>query len=138
MHQLFQNLLCNAVKFVRPGVQPHIKIESSVISVSDLETPPINPRFSHYHKITVTDNGIGFDPRYASEIFVVFKRLHSYHEIEGSGIGLSICKKIVERHSGFISANSTLGEGSVFTVVLPVYEAVHTAVPTAASTVVTA
>ncbi|MGN6165793.1 MAG: sensor histidine kinase, partial [Flavisolibacter sp.] len=68
----------------------------------------------------VQDNGIGFDPKFVNEIFVVFKRLHSYHEFEGSGVGLSICKKIIERHSGFITAESKIGVGSKFIIDLPV------------------
>jgi light-regulated signal transduction histidine kinase (bacteriophytochrome) len=72
-----------------------------------------------FYKITVSDNGIGFDPKYADEIFVVFKRLHSYHEYEGSGVGLSICKKIMEKHHGIISAQSIPGKGSSFTIGLP-------------------
>jgi light-regulated signal transduction histidine kinase (bacteriophytochrome) len=72
-----------------------------------------------YYKIEVSDNGIGFDDKYADEIFMVFKRLHSYHEFEGTGMGLSICKKIIEKHNGFITANGKIGEGSVFTVGLP-------------------
>ena len=70
-------------------------------------------------RLIVEDNGIGFDPKFVNEIFVVFKRLHSYHEFEGSGVGLSICKKIIERHNGFISASSTPGEGAKFMIDLP-------------------
>ena len=72
-----------------------------------------------FYKISVTDNGIGFDPKYAEEIFMVFKRLHSYHEFEGTGVGLSICKKIIEKHNGFIRAESKMNEGSVFWFALP-------------------
>ena len=72
-----------------------------------------------YYKITVSDNGIGFDQKYTDEIFMVFKRLHSYHEFEGTGVGLSICKKIIEKHNGFIKAESSLNEGSSFIIYLP-------------------
>ena len=65
------------------------------------------------------DNGIGFDPKFADDIFVVFKRLHSYHEFQGTGIGLSICKKIVETHKGSIRAESVPQEGSTFIITLP-------------------
>ncbi|MBC7587646.1 MAG: hypothetical protein H7178_04730 [Chitinophagaceae bacterium] len=71
------------------------------------------------YNIFVKENDIGLDPKYAEDIFVVFKRLHSYHEIAGSGIGLSICKKIVEKHSGTISAKSTLNEDAAFMINLP-------------------
>ena len=67
----------------------------------------------------IRDNGIGFDPKFAEDIFVVFKRLHSYHQIEGTGIGLSICKKIVELHRGEIRAESVPGKGSMFVISLP-------------------
>jgi len=67
----------------------------------------------------IRDNGIGFEQKFAEDIFVVFKRLHSYHQIEGTGIGLSICKKIVEMHQGEISAESSPGKGSTFVISLP-------------------
>ena len=73
----------------------------------------------NFYKITVRDNGIGFDDKYAEDIFRVFKRLHSYHEFEGTGVGLSICKKIVEKHNGFIRAESKIDEGSTFIIGLP-------------------
>jgi light-regulated signal transduction histidine kinase (bacteriophytochrome) len=68
------------------------------------------------------DNGIGFDPKYAEDIFMVFKRLHSYHEFQGSGVGLSICKKIIEKHNAIISAESKPGVGSSFIIDLPMVE----------------
>ena len=73
----------------------------------------------NYYKISISDNGIGFDAKYADEIFQVFKRLHSYHQFEGTGVGLSICKKIVDKHHGFITAHSKINEGSVFVFYLP-------------------
>ncbi|MGI8637339.1 MAG: sensor histidine kinase [Segetibacter sp.] len=72
-----------------------------------------------YYRIFIRDNGIGFDAKFAEEIFVVFKRLHTYTEFEGTGIGLSICKKIVEKHKGFITAQSALNEGATFIITLP-------------------
>jgi signal transduction histidine kinase len=110
MRQLFQNLLSNAIKFRKPDIVPMITI------VSDI------PSKEHY-RIIVQDNGIGFDPKFSEEIFMVFKRLHSYHEFEGSGVGLSICKKIIERHRGEIHAESKLGMGSKFIVQLPIIKA---------------
>jgi light-regulated signal transduction histidine kinase (bacteriophytochrome) len=74
-------------------------------------------------RIVIQDNGIGFDPKFSEDIFTVFKRLHSYHEFEGSGVGLSICKKIVERHKGYISASSEIGVGAKFIIDLPVASA---------------
>jgi light-regulated signal transduction histidine kinase (bacteriophytochrome) len=110
LRQLFQNLVGNAIKFRKKDEAPVVKVfydVSAVMSRNDLG------------RIVVQDNGIGFDPKYVKEIFVVFKRLHSYHEFEGSGVGLSICKKIIERHNGIISAESQLGYGAKFIVDLP-------------------
>ncbi|PIV94831.1 MAG: histidine kinase, partial [Flavobacteriaceae bacterium CG17_big_fil_post_rev_8_21_14_2_50_33_15] len=75
---------------------------------------------SHYHKITFTDNGIGFDQKYAKKIFDLFNRLHNKQDYSGTGIGLSICKKIIQNHKGFIFANGEINVGSVFTIYLPV------------------
>jgi signal transduction histidine kinase len=105
MRQLFQNLLSNALKFRKKDEPPIIQIFSEP--------------WTHSNRIIIQDNGIGFDPRYAEEIFMVFKRLHSYHEFEGSGVGLSICKKIADKHNGVIKAESKIGEGSKFIIELP-------------------
>jgi signal transduction histidine kinase len=109
IRQLFQNLLSNAIKFRKKSENPAIRIF----------TEPWNG----LNRVIIQDNGIGFDPKYAEEIFMVFKRLHSYHEFEGSGVGLSICKKIIDRHSGFIKAESKIGEGSKFIIEFPVIKA---------------
>lgn len=119
MRQLFYNLISNAIKFRKKDLPPVINIYSERIEPSEkLFSQSINNGCGYY-KIEVSDNGIGFDDKYADEIFMVFKRLHSYHEFEGTGMGLSICKKIIEKHNGFITANGKIGEGSVFTVGLP-------------------
>ncbi|RYD82143.1 MAG: hybrid sensor histidine kinase/response regulator [Verrucomicrobiaceae bacterium] len=115
LRQLFHNLLGNALKFVRADVSPKIQVYSESLRQSD---DPAKPG-EQYFQIYIKDNGIGFDTRYADDIFVVFKRLHSYHEFEGSGIGLSICKKIVDRHKGSIKAIGQLNEGATFVVTLP-------------------
>lgn len=117
IRQLFQNLISNSLKFSRPDTTPEIHIRSE--QVNDLAAEKISGFNNTYYKIFFQDNGIGFDPKYAEDIFVVFKRLHSYHEFEGTGIGLSICKKIVDKHSGYISAQSKLNEGSTFIITLP-------------------
>lgn len=114
MRQLFQNLISNGLKFKKQDCCPEIAIYNEVKSVALLDG------FDLSHRIVVQDNGIGFDEKYAEEIFVVFKRLHSYHEYEGTGVGLSICKKIVERHNGRISAQSKVNEGSKFVLEFPV------------------
>jgi signal transduction histidine kinase len=116
MRQLFLNLISNALKFRKPGIQPVVTISA------EKNKPAKTSAFMRvpYHQVVISDNGIGFDPKYADEIFMVFKRLHSHHEFEGTGVGLSICKKIVERHGGHISAKSKPGEGSTFIIQLPV------------------
>ncbi len=117
LQQLFQNLVSNSLKFSREGIEPQIQIYSEKITSG--ESSKLNEKKKNYYRIFIKDNGIGFDPKYSDDIFVVFKRLHSYHEFEGTGIGLSICKKIVERHNGSITAESQLNEGSTFIITLP-------------------
>lgn len=117
MRQLFQNLIANAVKFQRPGVPPVVEVRGELV------TEPINSPDDQpipCCKLSVRDNGIGFDPKYLDRIFQVFQRLHGREEYEGTGVGLAICRKIAERHGGTISATSRVGEGSTFTVILPV------------------
>ncbi|WP_240613008.1 sensor histidine kinase [Chitinophaga parva] len=115
LRQLFQNLISNSLKFSRPDREPRIRVSATLVSDGQ---PGKGMPGTHY-RIAIADNGIGFDPKYTDDIFVVFKRLHSYHEFAGTGVGLSICKKIVERHKGYIEASSALGEGAVFTIGLP-------------------
>jgi signal transduction histidine kinase len=107
MRQLMQNLVSNALKFRRPDVEPEIVIEGH----ADDGTATIK----------VVDNGIGFDPQYSGRIFRVFERLHSRAEYPGTGIGLALCRKIAERHGGAVVAESMPGEGSTFTVILPLH-----------------
>src|SRR5688572_224170 len=119
MQQLFYNLFSNAIKFRKPSEDLVIDVRSEKMHPDDLSNF-IKPNGNrNFHKITVTDNGIGFDEKYAEDIFRVFKRLHSYHEFEGTGVGLSICKKIVEKHHGFIKAESEIDKGSTFIIGLP-------------------
>ncbi|RZJ28304.1 MAG: PAS domain-containing sensor histidine kinase, partial [Flavobacterium sp.] len=110
LHQLFYNLTNNAIKFARPGVQPQIKLSSS------FQTNNQKP-FVH---IVLQDNGIGFSADDAERIFDTFVRLNAKDSFEGTGLGLSLCKKIVERHGGTITADGTLGEGAEFVIELPV------------------
>jgi signal transduction histidine kinase len=119
MRQVFQNLISNSLKFHREDCCPEISIFGKKVSGSEIFG--LNRRMPNdsYYRIYFKDNGIGFDPKYANDIFVVFKRLHSYHDFEGTGIGLSICKKIIEKHNGFITAEGKLNEGSTFTITLP-------------------
>jgi signal transduction histidine kinase len=118
MKQLLYNLVSNAVKFRKKDVDPLIHIEAKKMYDPD-HSLPANSNGHKYYKVSISDNGIGFDPKYSDEIFMVFKRLNSYHEYEGTGVGLSICKKIIEKHNGYIIAQSEPGKGSTFSFVLP-------------------
>lgn len=110
MAQLFQNLIGNALKFCRPGEHPTVKVHSTVQILS---------AGGMGWQIVVEDNGIGFDEKYRDRIFQIFQRLHGRNEYEGTGIGLAICRKIVERHDGSITALSSPGAGAKFIVTLP-------------------
>jgi signal transduction histidine kinase len=121
MHQLFQNLIGNALKYSRPGVPPEISIASKVLPGKEvLRDLSPDMREKNFYHITVSDNGIGFDQKYAESIFNVFTRLHSDVEYRGSGIGLSIVKKVIESHNGIIWAESSPEKGSAFKILLPV------------------
>jgi PAS domain S-box-containing protein len=112
MRQLFQNLIMNALKFHRSRIPPHVHIEGRTLGTG-------------YCEIMIKDNGIGFDMKYADLIFKPFQRLYNRKEFKGSGIGLSICKKIIERHGGDIYATSSPGKGSVFVMKLPFSQPVN-------------
>jgi len=116
--QLFQNLLSNSLKFVRDGVQPEINIGYHLLSLNEVEAYHL-PHAEKYHKLQFSDNGIGFENEFAGKIFAIFQRLHGRSEYEGSGIGLAICKKIVEHHGGIIFANGEPEKGATFNIILP-------------------
>lgn len=123
MRQLLQNLISNALKFYRPGVPPLVRLESHSVSQNDVNTGGADGQKAppdDFCQITVTDNGIGFEEKYLDRIFTPFQRLHSRGEYEGTGMGLSVCRKIVERHGGAITAHSQPGAGSIFLITLPV------------------
>ncbi|WP_165958269.1 PAS domain S-box protein [Segetibacter sp. 3557_3] len=121
IQQLFQNLITNALKFSKPGVQPEILISASIISGEELITlnAATTPANKAYHQISIVDNGIGFEQEYAERIFKMFQRLHGKAAYEGTGIGLAIVRKVVNNHNGFITAESSPGNGARFTVYLP-------------------
>lgn len=119
IQQLFLNLLSNSLKYSQKGTEPIIKINYSTVSAKD-DPKLIKATKSNYHKITFIDNGIGFEQKYAKKIFDLFNRLHNKQDYSGTGIGLSICKKIIENHNGFIFAKGEINVGSVFTVYLPI------------------
>jgi PAS domain S-box-containing protein len=118
IRQVFQNIISNALKFTRPGVNPIIHISGKRVCENAHDSlPDMN---GSYACISVKDNGIGFDEKYMSNVFTLFKRLHTKDKYEGTGIGLAITKRIIEKHNGHILAKSTEGKGSDFIIVLPI------------------
>ncbi|KAF2512833.1 PAS domain-containing protein [Flavobacterium zhairuonense] len=118
IEQLFINLIGNSLKYSQPGRIPEINIESTKVLSADYPDL-LEQTTKKFHKITFSDNGMGFDPQFKETIFILFQRLHSKTDYPGTGIGLAICKKIVENHKGYILADSAPEKGSVFTVFLP-------------------
>lgn len=119
LRQLFQNLISNALKFSKEKENPIIRINSELVRRSELPEGVLLRGVDTYYKITVNDNGIGFDEKYLDRIFVIFQRLHGKMEYGGTGIGLAVTKKIMSLHSGFITAKSKPGEGSAFILFFP-------------------
>ena len=119
IRQLFQNLVSNAIKFTLDGKPPIVEIKSEILRGDTFDEPQLQKN-KDYCKITVQDNGIGFEQQYGEKIFELFQRLHTRTEYQGTGIGLAVCKKIVEKHNGIIKVNSKPGEGTLFSVILPV------------------
>lgn len=121
MSQLFGNLISNALKYSFPDSSPRIVITGSTLPTEEKKQHSLDAAVD-YIKITFKDNGIGFDPQYADKIFHIFQRLHAKTEYIGTGIGLAICKKIVQNHAGEIYATSEQFEGATFTVILPKFQ----------------
>jgi signal transduction histidine kinase len=117
--RLFQNILNNAIKFTAVGTRPVVEVFCTTADKKEIEQTPLLSPYNDYYKITVKDNGIGFDEEYKDKIFVIFQRLHGRSEYEGTGIGLSICKKIAEKYQGQITVKSEVGKGSEFYVYFP-------------------
>lgn len=116
--QLFSNLIGNAIKYSKHDVPPHINIHSTTIQGRDINLPNVNKE-KEYYCITFADNGIGFQQEYADKIFKLFQRLHRREDFSGTGIGLTICKKIVTRLNGFITAEGKPNVGATFKVYIP-------------------
>lgn len=114
MRQLFQNLIGNALKFHRPDAPPVVRVSAFEVFGEDKKNPIA-------FELRFADDGIGFEEIYLERIFQVFQRLHGRSEYDGTGMGLAICRKIVERHSGRITATSEPGKGSTFSITLPVH-----------------
>jgi PAS domain S-box-containing protein len=117
--QLMHNLIGNALKFSNPETPPHIVIKSEFAEGNTLNIPGLSKNQKYCH-ISIVDNGIGFENQYKEKIFDVFQRLHDKSEYDGTGIGLSIVKKIVETHGGIITAHSELNKGATFDIFIPV------------------
>jgi signal transduction histidine kinase len=118
MRQVFQNIISNALKFSRIDEVPVIKISADLVTDKHVESETSTS--GEYIRISISDNGIGFDVSYTEKIFTIFQRLHGKNQYEGTGIGLAIVKKIVEKHNGLITACSKEGQGATFIIVLPV------------------
>jgi PAS domain S-box-containing protein len=117
MRQVFQNIISNALKFQRPGMNPVIKIDSQFIQSLSFDSKE-DPNGA-YCQISIKDNGIGFKEKFATDIFALFERLNPKDKYEGTGIGLAIAKKIVDKHNGLIKATSNEMDGSHFMIILP-------------------
>ncbi|MEZ4654835.1 MAG: ATP-binding protein [Candidatus Eisenbacteria bacterium] len=113
MRQLLQNLIGNALKFTRPGVPPKVAIHVRT------EHPASDPAQREWFTITIEDNGIGLDEQFADKIFIPFQRLHTRDAYSGTGIGLAVCRRVVDRHGGQIEVSGRPGEGTTFSVHLP-------------------
>ena len=116
--QLLTNIISNAIKYRKENVNPVIKIHAVEVSASELKEE-VDSKADMFWKISIVDNGIGFEPQYAIKIFDLFQRLHGKNEYSGTGIGLAICKKIMQNHNGSIIAESELDKGATFHIYLP-------------------
>jgi hypothetical protein len=118
MNQLFNNILSNAIKFRKSEGNPRIDVRAGKLTKAERQMLGL-PGNNNFYRIEIEDNGIGFEPEYSEKIFQIFQRLNGKSEYPGSGIGLAICKKIVEKHNGLIFAKSQPEQGAIFTVILP-------------------
>jgi len=121
IHQVFQNIISNALKFSRKDVPPELHISSE--TVTDLNPDSAAFAGGRYCRVVIRDNGIGFNEKYLSKIFTIFQRLHTSELYEGTGIGLAIAKKVIDKHGGIITARSKEGEGATFIIILPLTQA---------------
>jgi light-regulated signal transduction histidine kinase (bacteriophytochrome) len=119
--QLMQTLITNSLKFSKTELAPHIVIKSEKINGDESSNKALLKQVEYCH-ITVSDNGVGFDPRYKDKIFDIFQRLHGKENYDGTGIGLTIARKIVENHQGIITASGEIGKGSTFDIFIPIQQ----------------
>jgi len=139
LRQLLQNLIGNALKFQPPNGKPKVEISGRIVAGREGNTPlPLDfdqtatnaqPDEPPFFQLTIQDNGIGFDEKYLDRIFAVFQRLHGRQEYEGTGIGLAVCRRIVDRHKGTITAKSRPGQGATFIVNLPLQQSAKDKTP---------
>jgi len=120
MSQLFYDIIHNSLKFSKNDVTPIIEISSRKLTKKDIKSHTKLDVKLRYYEIIFKDNGIGFDQKYAEQIFTMFQRLGSGSEYAGTGIGLAICKKVVETHNGLIFADGLEDKGAIIHVILPV------------------
>jgi len=117
--QFFTNIISNAIKYSRDGVNPVITISADMVTFAEMGIIAAE-HSDHYWLIRIADNGIGFEQQYSEKIFELFQRLYTREKYEGTGVGLAICKKIIQNHNGFITASGRPGIGSVFSIYLPI------------------
>ena len=118
MEQLLQNLIGNALKFHRRDSAPIVTVRGERLKAGGSHADRGDS--TEVYRLTVEDDGIGFDEKYLDRIFTIFQRLHGRQEFEGTGLGLAVCRRIVERHGGDITARSAPGKGAIFVVTLPI------------------
>ena len=116
IQQLFINIIGNSLKYAKTDTPPVIKVTSEIVK----KLNPVKNTTETFHRLVFKDNGIGFEPEFNTKVFELFNRLHSREEYSGTGIGLAICKKIVENHKGAIQAHGILNDGVEIEILLPV------------------
>lgn len=119
IQQMFTNLISNSIKYRKPNSSPEIQIKYTKVNAEEENLLPLNLT-GYFYKFQFIDNGIGFEQQYAEKIFILFNRLHNKEEYQGTGIGLAICKKIIDNHKGYIIAKGEPDLGATFTFFLPV------------------
>lgn len=123
LQQLFQNLVSNAIKYSKPGIPPQVSITARIVKADEVPIAVLpEQKEKGFHLIEVKDNGIGFEQQYGERIFAMFQRLHGKSEYAGTGVGLSIVRKVVENHQGYIKATAEPGAGATFQIFLPLQE----------------
>jgi two-component system CheB/CheR fusion protein len=122
IRQVFQNIISNALKFAKKDERPRIKITCEIVDRCAIDAKKDGR--GDFVRIVIKDNGIGFDDQYSEKIFTIFQRLHTKEQYEGTGIGLAITRKIIEKHKGVITATGKEGEGARFVIILPLKQEV--------------